>query len=831
MADMEAESRHLCQGYLQRNHPNGDFVILPGCSPRGTKLELTIQHNSGHIFGIGLKRSEQDVSKYTKGISNACIRCIKRSEQDESKYTKRKNSSSGSSSSALPETVAMPPIPSPALPAAVALHSMSPSSAGPPAALSSATPLANPAPPPVLVVPSTTPLPSVLWPEPAPSTDDSCDFYVDFDDEGNGYMIIISSPSTDDSCDFDVDFDNEGNGYIVSSNVDATAMDAAEVSAAWLSAPIAPATTFAATPSASQYEGQWSFLPPTSAPSASTVAAPATAFAIASVAGSATAPAITPTAALTPASALPLASLQISNVNMLDAMEPVEEASGALLEPNMAQPPAPQTTGRGVPPGCPEAAQSSDPGACAPLPSQRRYGGELLHKKVTLMIQGEEVEVEVVGYDGIRKMHDCKYKEGQHKDKTLPSLLGTQKGGTHVVKIGTDQASVAETQPDSIWQNLPLSGTPSELLASSSTELLASSSSELPTSSSTEPQSIDTAMQAYQQHARGRGGKGRGSNGTNRPGRLTQAPVGSCALPELDRKHPLLKGIEKKHIDAIWALRADSKVTWADVVGVEHIRKCLINAVVIPLRRPDFFDGPHDNPSKGLLLFGPPGTGKTMIGKAVAAQMGFHFFSVQCADIESKYHGESEKLIAALFKVGAAAKPGSIIFLDECDALLRKPGGGDDAAQTTKILNQFKTSWDGLQPTSGSASQQHPVFVICATNSPWDLDLGILRSGRLDFKVLITLPSEEGRRHLLELFLEGKEYDKSVLPLVLDATDGYSGADMALVCREALAFPRYEAFQNELPKMRALTIEDFKQALQMVRPSVSQDDLRRYDAW
>ena len=243
--------------------------------------------------------------------------------------------------------------------------------------------------------------------------------------------------------------------------------------------------------------------------------------------------------------------------------------------------------------------------------------------------------------------------------------------------------------------------------------------------------------------------------------------------------------------------------------------------------RPDLFPpGGITAASKGMLLFGPPGTGKTMVAKALAAQAGFHFFKVDCADVESKWRGEAAKVVSNLFRVARAATPGAIVFLDECDSLLRKAGGGEDASENAKIVNQFKGSMDGVEPSAGR------IFVIGATNNPWDLDTAITRPGRMDFRVLVPLPDASARRDMLRRNLKDNSWDPACEQLVLEGTNGFSGADMRAFCKEAAMGPVREATkQPEGSPMRLISEADFKAALQKTPRSVQEEDLRKHRDW
>ena len=323
-----------------------------------------------------------------------------------------------------------------------------------------------------------------------------------------------------------------------------------------------------------------------------------------------------------------------------------------------------------------------------------------------------------------------------------------------------------------------------------------------------------------QGNGRGHGGRGRGAAppppqaDVSPPHALIVAP----SLQEIDRKDSALRHLKKADVDAVLDMRENvTGVSWGDVVGVESTLALIDENVIQPFLQPDLYYG-ITSASKGMLLFGPPGTGKTMIAKAVAAQAGLHFFNVECANIDSKYHGESVKIVSALFTVARAARPGAIIFMDECDSLLRKPGSGDDSAADLKIVNQFKASWAGVV---GDGEGQ--VFVIGATNNPWDLEDAITRPGRMDFRVLVPLPNPAARRAMLEGWLrkDKRSYDCEAIEGVINATEGYSGADMKAVLKEAAMGPVREARKQPVgTPQRPITGEDFQRGCDSVPRSV-----------
>ena len=216
-----------------------------------------------------------------------------------------------------------------------------------------------------------------------------------------------------------------------------------------------------------------------------------------------------------------------------------------------------------------------------------------------------------------------------------------------------------------------------------------------------------------------------------------------------------------------------------------------------------------------MLLFGPPGCGKTLVAKAVSNESKANFISIKGPELLNKYVGESERAVRQLFSRARASAP-CVIFFDELDALCPKRGSGDNVA-TERVVNQLLTEMDGLE-------DRRNVFVIAATNRPDIIDKAMLRPGRLDKLLYVPLPNKDDRLSILETLCKNKPIDKDVnlKDIVLsDSTQGYSGADLSMLLREAsvLAIKRSSDIND-------LTIKqsDFRRALKKVFPSVSKQD-------
>jgi len=221
-------------------------------------------------------------------------------------------------------------------------------------------------------------------------------------------------------------------------------------------------------------------------------------------------------------------------------------------------------------------------------------------------------------------------------------------------------------------------------------------------------------------------------------------------------------------------------VKWGDVGGLEDIKRQLMEAIEWPLKHPELFDKAKTIPPKGALLYGVPGTGKTLVAKAVANESGVNFISVKGPALISKYVGESERGIREIFKKAKQAAP-TIIFFDEIDSLLpiRGAGGGDSTHTTERVISQFLTELDGIEELKG-------VMVLGATNRLDMIDPAILRPGRFDLLLKFFIPDEATRLKIFKIHTKDKPLDKDVdLKLLAKITDKYSGADIEMVVRKA----------------------------------------------
>ncbi|XP_004921807.1 spastin isoform X2 [Bombyx mori] len=293
-----------------------------------------------------------------------------------------------------------------------------------------------------------------------------------------------------------------------------------------------------------------------------------------------------------------------------------------------------------------------------------------------------------------------------------------------------------------------------------------------------------------------------------------------------------VRGVDPKLVQLILdeIVEGGPKVNWDDIAGQEAAKQALQEMVVLPSLRPELFTGLR-SPARGLLLFGPPGNGKTLLARCVAAECSATFFSISAASLTSKYVGEGEKMVRALFQVARELQP-SIIFVDEVDSLLCERSSGEHEA-SRRLKTEFLVEFDGL-PAAGADR----LIVMAATNRPQELDEAALR--RFPKRVYVSLPDARVRAALVRGVLARgaaqTELADDELVRLAALTDGYSGSDLTALCRDAALGPIRELDPEEvkcldLSLVRSITFQDFLDSLKRIRPSVSPHSLVAYEKW
>ena len=283
-------------------------------------------------------------------------------------------------------------------------------------------------------------------------------------------------------------------------------------------------------------------------------------------------------------------------------------------------------------------------------------------------------------------------------------------------------------------------------------------------------------------------------------------------------------------------VQKDPNIHWDDIADLAEAKRLLEEAVVLPMWMPDFFKGIR-RPWRGVLMVGPPGTGKTMLAKAVATECGTTFFNVSSSTLTSKYRGESEKLVRLLFEMARFYAP-STIFIDEIDSLCSRRGSESEHEASRRVKSELLVQMDGMSSITDEPGKV--VMVLAATNFPWDIDEALRR--RLEKRIYIPLPTLEGREALLAINLkEVKTVEDLDLKSVARRLDGYSGADITNVCRDASMM----SMRRKIAGLKPMEIknlnqdeldmpvskQDFMEAVQKCNKSVSKEDLEKYEKW
>ncbi|XP_025104432.1 spastin-like isoform X2 [Pomacea canaliculata] len=291
-----------------------------------------------------------------------------------------------------------------------------------------------------------------------------------------------------------------------------------------------------------------------------------------------------------------------------------------------------------------------------------------------------------------------------------------------------------------------------------------------------------------------------------------------------------LKNVDKKLADLILSEVVDQGpcVSFKDIGGQEMAKQALEEIVILPSLRPELFTGLRA-PARGLLLFGPPGNGKTLLAKAVASESKSVFFNISASSLTSKWVGEGEKLVRTLFTAARQLQP-AIIFIDEIDSLLCERREGENDA-SRRLKTEFLVQFDGV-----SSSPEDRILVMGATNRPQELDDAVLR--RFPKRIYVAMPDHKTRVSMLNHLLtqQGCHFSERELAHLATLTEGYSGSDLTALAKDAALGPIRELSVSEVKvmdanKVREIQMSDFLDSVKRIRRSVPLETLGRYEDW
>lgn len=273
-----------------------------------------------------------------------------------------------------------------------------------------------------------------------------------------------------------------------------------------------------------------------------------------------------------------------------------------------------------------------------------------------------------------------------------------------------------------------------------------------------------------------------------------------------------------------------STIKWEDIGGLEETKREVKEAIILPMihKKPDFVEAPRT-----LLLYGPPGTGKTLLAKAASNTLQATFFEARTSTLLSKYFGESSKIVSMLFEKARKNQP-SIIFMDEFDSIMISRDSGIQES-TRRVVSQLLTEIEGF-----ATKHDEKIILMAATNKPWDLDDAMI--SRFQRRLYVPLPDTDARKQIFEIHLKGVVLEGITINSLADISEGYSGRDIANVCKESIMLmireqnPKLEQLsptQIEKYEMsyRSLTKKDFDNAFSKIKKTVDEKTIRKYEEW
>ncbi|MBQ7307700.1 MAG: ATP-binding protein [Clostridia bacterium] len=260
-------------------------------------------------------------------------------------------------------------------------------------------------------------------------------------------------------------------------------------------------------------------------------------------------------------------------------------------------------------------------------------------------------------------------------------------------------------------------------------------------------------------------------------------------------------------------------ISFDDVAGLEDVKESINMRIILPLRYPEIYAAYNKKSGGGILLYGLPGTGKTMIAKAIAHEVQAKFYSIKCSDIVSKWFGEAERNVKALFET-ARKDDKAIIFFDEFEALAARRGG-DNNGVMNRLVPELLAQIQGFNDDDS----KH-ILLLAATNRPWDIDSAMLRPGRFNEKIYIGLPDEKAREFMIKKTLKGAPLEDDVdINEIIKRTEGFNGSDVVEFCERLKDNPIRKSIETQGKTIFKITNEDIDYASSKVTSSVQQKDI------
>lgn len=265
------------------------------------------------------------------------------------------------------------------------------------------------------------------------------------------------------------------------------------------------------------------------------------------------------------------------------------------------------------------------------------------------------------------------------------------------------------------------------------------------------------------------------------------------------------------------------QTTFDDIAGLEDVKQAVMYKVIYPQKFPEVYSLFKKKTGGGILLYGLPGTGKTLIAEAIAHETGASFFPIKCSDLGSKWFGETEQNIRDVFE-SARACENAVIFFDEIEAYATNRR---DNSAMERSVPEFLTQMQGV----GDSDEKHKILIIGATNKPWKLDGAFLRPGRFDEKIYVPLPDKDSRKQILEHRLKDVPIDLNLdVDGIVDKTEGFNGADMDYLSEKA----KENAIRRSIwdaGAVKVVTNEDYENAFCSIKSSVLSADREEMERW